>query len=118
MRFIDRAKRVLLGTSQKTRIVSLVSFCFAFIAFGAAAVAPGNPPDTSEVAFRIIEEAIQLPPLERQLEKIRQEKQFYTREDKVRSGDTLATLLPDWVFVTKTRQTSSKHTKNPEFSCN
>lgn len=93
MRFIDRAKRVLLGTSQKTRIVSLVSFCFAFIAFGAAAVAPGNPPDTSEVAFRIIEEEIQLPPLERQLEKIRQEKQFYTREDKVRSGDTLATLL-------------------------
>ena len=75
MRFIDRAKRVLLGTSQKTRIVSLVSFCFAFIAFGAAAVAPGNPPDTSEVAFRIIEEEIQLPPLERQLEKIRQEKQ-------------------------------------------
>ncbi len=93
MRFIDRAKRVLLGTSRKTRIVSFVSLCFAFIAFGAAAVAPGDPPDTRQIAFRIIEEEIRLPLLDTQIEKIRQEKQFYTREDKVRPGDTLGTLL-------------------------
>lgn len=93
MRFIDQAKRILLGTSHKTQIVSLVSLCFAFIAFGAAAVAPGTPPDTSDVAFRIIEEEVQLPSLDKQLEKLKKDRQFYTREDKVRSGDTLGTLL-------------------------
>lgn len=99
MRFIDRAKRILLGILQKagitpkTRLVSFVFFCFAFIAFSAAAVAPGNPPDLQGIAFRLIEEEIPLPSLDSQLEKIRQEKQFYTHEDKVLPGDTLGTLL-------------------------
>ncbi len=93
MRFIDRAKRVLLGVSTKTRIVSLVCLSFAFIAFGAAAVAPGPSPDTSGIAFHTIEETIRLPSLDEQIDKLKNEKQFYTREDRVRSGDTLGTLL-------------------------
>ena len=93
MRFIDRAKRALLGTSQKTRVVSLVSLCFAFIAFGAAAVAPGTPPDTRHIAFRMIEEEVSLPSLDRQLDRISKEQQFYTREERIRAGDSLNTLF-------------------------
>ena len=88
-----KAKKALLGRCQKTRGVSLVALSFAFIAFGAAATAPGSPPDKDNIAVRTIEEEIPLPSLSEQLEKLRGEKQFFAREDKIRPGDTLGTLL-------------------------
>lgn len=93
MRFIDLAKRALLGTSKKTRVVSLVSLCFAFIAFGAAAVAPGTPPDSRDIALRMIEEDISRQSLDKQLDRSSKEKQFFTREARFRAGDSLNTLF-------------------------
>ncbi len=89
----QKAKKYLLGRCQKTRSVSLVALSFAFIAFGAAATAPGSPPDKNNIAIKTIEEELPLPSLSDQLEKLRGERQFFAREDKIRPGDTLGTLL-------------------------
>ncbi len=89
----QKAKKSLLGRCQKTRGVSVVALSFAFIAFGAAATAPGSPPDKDNIAVRTVEEEVVLPSLSDQLEKLRGEKQFFAREDKIRPGDTLGTLL-------------------------
>ena len=89
----QKAKKSLLGRCQKTRGVSVVALSFAFIAFGAAATAPGSPPDKDNITVTTVKEDIPLPSLSDQLEKLRSEKQFFAREDKIRPGDTLGTLL-------------------------
>ena len=89
----QKAKKSLLGRCQKTRGVSVVALSFAFIAFGAAATAPGSPPDKDNITVTTVKEDIPLPSLSDQLEKLRGEKQFFAREDKIRPGDTLGTLL-------------------------
>lgn len=85
----QKAKKSLLGRCQKTRGVSVVALSFAFIAFGAAATAPGSPPDKDNITVTTVKEDIPLPSLSDQLEKLRGEKQFFAREDKIRPGDTL-----------------------------
>lgn len=91
--FFEKAKKSLLGRCQKTRGVSVVALSFAFIAFGAAATAPGSPPDKNNIVVTTVTEEIPLPSLSDQVEKLRGEKQFFAREDKIRPGDTLGTLL-------------------------
>ncbi|MDR0934142.1 MAG: M23 family peptidase, partial [Burkholderiaceae bacterium] len=82
-----------MGTTRKTRIISAVSLLLALFAIGAAAVAPGAPPDTSNIEIRSIAEEIRLPSLDEQINALSQEKQFFMREEKVRTGDTLGSLL-------------------------
>ena len=83
----------LLGTTRKTRVISVTSLLLAIFAIGAAAVSPGAPPDTTHIEIRSISEEIKLPSLQEQIAMLSQEKHYFMREEKVRSGDTLGTLL-------------------------
>ncbi|MCL1886432.1 MAG: peptidoglycan DD-metalloendopeptidase family protein [Betaproteobacteria bacterium] len=83
----------LLGTTRKTRIVSGVSLLLGIFAIGAAAVAPSAPPDTSHIEIRSISEEIKLPSLAEQIATLSQEKHYFMREEKVRTGDTLGSVL-------------------------
>lgn len=84
--------RLLIGASKKNQIVSSVALFFAVCAFGAAAVAPLTP-DASDLPVKSVTQEITLPTLAEQIASLEVEKQFFMREDHVRLGDTLGTLL-------------------------
>jgi len=95
---IDKLKRLmassklLVGSSRKTRIVSISGLVLAACAFGAAGVAP-MAPDPSDLPVRSITRELAIPSLSEQIAQLESEKQYYVREERVRPGDTLATLL-------------------------
>ena len=78
--------------STKNRIVAASSLFLALCAFGAAGVAP-IAPDASDLPVRSIREDLVLPTLAEQIEKLGASEQTYITEEKIRSGDTLASLL-------------------------
>ena len=82
----------LTGTSRKTRIVSVSALVLAAVAFGAAGVAP-MAPDASDLPVRSITQTLALPNLDEQLSAMEDNHQTFVREERVRSGDTLAVLL-------------------------
>ncbi|MBI1890898.1 MAG: peptidoglycan DD-metalloendopeptidase family protein [Burkholderiales bacterium] len=84
--------KLLLGTSRKTRIVSGTALFLAVCAFGAAGVAP-MAPDASDLPVKSITQELALPELKSQIAALEEHDQVYVREEKVRPGDTLATLL-------------------------
>lgn len=85
--------KLLLGTSRKTRIVSVTALFFAVCAFGAIGVVP-NAPDASDLPISLIEQQIALPNLSQQIAALEQATpQYFMREEEVRTGDTLAILL-------------------------
>lgn len=87
------AGRLFLGTSRKTRIISASALFLAACAFGAIGVAP-LAPDASDLPIKSIQQHIALPDLSQQIAAIQDSApQYFMREEKVRSGDTLATLL-------------------------
>lgn len=88
---VSSSKR-LFGPSRKTRIISASALFLAVCAFGAAGVAP-IAPDAADLPVRSIRQELSVPSLTEQIAKLQSEEQFYLREEKVRSGDTLATLL-------------------------
>jgi murein DD-endopeptidase MepM/ murein hydrolase activator NlpD len=84
--------KVLMGTSRKTRIVSASAFFLAVCAFGAAGVAP-MAPDAANLPVKLIAQELALPGLSEQIAGLEPSAQNYISEEKVRAGDTLATLL-------------------------
>jgi len=84
--------RLLFGSSRKTRIVSATALFLAACAFGAAGVAP-MAPDASDLPVKSITQELILPSLSEQVAVLEKREQNYVREEKVRSGDTLAVLL-------------------------
>jgi murein DD-endopeptidase MepM/ murein hydrolase activator NlpD len=92
----DKLTRIIpqlfTGTSRKTKIISATALFFAACAFGAAGMAP-DAPDTSNVPVHAVLLNLELPDLAQQVEKLSEQTQYYSSEDRVRSGDTLATLL-------------------------
>lgn len=80
------------GPSRKARIISASAFLFALCAFGAAAVVP-LAPDASDLQIKSITQELALPELSEQIAALAQNPQYFVREEKVRAGDTLATLL-------------------------
>jgi murein DD-endopeptidase MepM/ murein hydrolase activator NlpD len=84
----------LLGSTRKARIVSASALFLAVCAFGAAGVAP-LAPDASDLPVTTIAQDIQLPDLSAQITALQQQEasQKYVHEEKIRAGDTLATLL-------------------------
>lgn len=89
----QKAKKSLLGRCQKTAVFqSLHSLSLSSLSAPPQPL-PGSPPDKDNIAVRTVEEEVVLPSLSDQLEKLRGEKQFFAREDKIRPGDTLGTLL-------------------------
>ena len=83
---------LLVGTSRKTRIVSVSALALAAVAFGAVGVAP-MAPDAADLPVRSISEALALPDLATQISALEQLPQHFVREERIRPGDTLAILL-------------------------
>jgi len=82
----------LANTSRKTRIVAGSAIVLAALAFGAAGVAPMTS-DVSHLSVKSISQTLALPDLATQISAIEQEPQHFIREETIRPGDTLATLL-------------------------
>jgi murein DD-endopeptidase MepM/ murein hydrolase activator NlpD len=82
----------LVASTRKARIVSASAVMLALSAFGAYAVAP-MAPDASELPVKSVAEDLQLPSLDAQINALQNNEQKYIHEEKVRAGDTLASLL-------------------------
>jgi murein DD-endopeptidase MepM/ murein hydrolase activator NlpD len=91
--FIAESKPIF-GTSRKTRIVSGAAIILAVCAFGAAGVAP-LAPDAADLPVTSISRDLPLPDLASQISALEQQEpeQRYIHEEKIRAGDSLATLL-------------------------
>jgi murein DD-endopeptidase MepM/ murein hydrolase activator NlpD len=84
--------KLLLGSSRRTRIVSASTLFLAACAFGAAGVAP-MAPDAADLPVKSITQELAIPNLSEQIARLQSGEQYYFREEKIRPGDTLATLL-------------------------
>lgn len=82
----------LLGTTRKARIISAGAIFLAVCAFGAAGVAP-LAPDASDLPVKSIAQDLELPNLADQIAALQQVDQQFIHEEKVRAGDSLASLL-------------------------
>ena len=84
----------LLGSTRKARIVSASAVALALCAFGAAGVAP-LAPDASDLPVKTISQDLASPNLASQINALDEQDgtQKYVREERIRAGDTLATLL-------------------------
>jgi len=86
------SKKLLLGSSRKTRIVSASALVLALCAFGAAGVAP-MAPDAENIQVKSIAQNLALPKLSEQIAALSAAPQSYVAEERVRAGDTLGTML-------------------------
>ncbi|WP_426194353.1 peptidoglycan DD-metalloendopeptidase family protein [Massilia sp. DWR3-1-1] len=77
--------------SRKARIIGAGAIFLAVCAFGAAAIAP--LPDASDLPVKSIAQDLALPNLSDQITALQQEPQQFIHEEKVRPGDSLASLL-------------------------
>jgi murein DD-endopeptidase MepM/ murein hydrolase activator NlpD len=77
---------------RKRRIVTGTAVFLTVCAFGAAAVAP-LAPDAADLPVKSISMELALPNLADQIAALEEKGQNYVHEEKVRSGDSLATLL-------------------------
>ena len=82
----------LLGTTRKVRIISAGAIFLAVCAFGAAGVAP-LAPDASDLPVKSIAQDLELPNLAEQIAALDKEPQQFIHEERVRAGDSLASLL-------------------------
>jgi murein DD-endopeptidase MepM/ murein hydrolase activator NlpD len=80
------------GTSRKTRILTASALFLAVCAFGAAGVAP-LAPDAADLPVKSITQELVLPQLSEQIAALEEHEQHYVSEERIRAGDTLATLL-------------------------
>lgn len=80
------------GSARKTRILTISAILLAVCAFGAAGVAP-MAPDAADLPVRSIAREIALPQLSEQIAHLQSAEASYLREERIRPGDTLATLL-------------------------
>lgn len=93
MQIFHKAKAIFFGTTRKTRIVSSIGLFFAACTFGAVAVAPLGP-DAADLPTRTVAIELALPDISEQVADLQaQAGQEFVREEKVRSGDTIGTLL-------------------------
>jgi murein DD-endopeptidase MepM/ murein hydrolase activator NlpD len=89
---LSSSSKLFFSSSRKARIISASALFLAVCAFGAAGVAP-MAPDASDLPVRSITEELAVPSLSEQIAKLQSDAPVYLREEKVRSGDTLATLM-------------------------
>jgi murein DD-endopeptidase MepM/ murein hydrolase activator NlpD len=85
-------KKLFLGSSRKTRIVSASALLLALCAFGAAGVAP-MAPDADDLPVKSIAQNLALPQLSDQITALNNAEQNFISEERVRAGDTLGSLL-------------------------
>nr|WP_314540738.1 peptidoglycan DD-metalloendopeptidase family protein [uncultured Massilia sp.] len=82
----------LAETSRKTRIVAGGAAALALCAFGATAVAP-IAPDPADLPVKSISQDLQLPNLADQIAALQQDEQQFIREERLRPGDSLASVF-------------------------
>jgi murein DD-endopeptidase MepM/ murein hydrolase activator NlpD len=87
----SRAKQ-LGAPSRKTRILSASAIFLAVCAFGAAGVAP-MAPDAADLPVKSITQELALPSIAEQIAAIDPSTHAFINEERVRPGDTLATVL-------------------------
>ena len=80
------------GFSRKTRIITASALFLAVCAFGAAGVAP-LAPDAADLPVKSVSQELALPNLSEQIAALENSEQYFVREERIRSGDTLAALL-------------------------
>jgi murein DD-endopeptidase MepM/ murein hydrolase activator NlpD len=82
----------LAKMSRKTRIVGAGAVALALCAFGAVATAPVVQ-DDSDVHVVSVAENLALPNLSDQIAALQQDEQQFIHEERVRSGDSIGTML-------------------------
>jgi murein DD-endopeptidase MepM/ murein hydrolase activator NlpD len=82
----------IVNSSRKTRIISASGLFLTLCAFGAAGVAP-LAPDAAYLPIKSITQELLLPNVAEQLVNDDESEQTYINEEKIRSGDSLASLL-------------------------
>ncbi|MBS1170926.1 MAG: family metallopeptidase [Burkholderiaceae bacterium] len=94
MDILQKASHFFQNGSLKARIIVAASLLFGFTTFGAIAVAPLTP-DASEQPKAVIKLELDLPDLSEQIASLEDQTlaQNFVREEKVRLGDTIGTLL-------------------------
>ena len=85
-------RQKILDSSRKTRIISASTLLLSLCAFGAFAVAP-IAPDAANLPVKSITQELPLPNVAAELAADRQAEQTFIAEEKVRPGDSLASLL-------------------------
>jgi murein DD-endopeptidase MepM/ murein hydrolase activator NlpD len=83
---------LFLGASRKNRIISASAIFLTLCAFGAAGVAP-MAPDAADLPVHSVVEDLALPNLSEQIAGMTPSAEVFVNEARVRSGDTLATLM-------------------------
>jgi murein DD-endopeptidase MepM/ murein hydrolase activator NlpD len=83
-------RQKIFGLSRKSRIISASAVFLTLCAFGAAGVAP-LAPDAADLPIKSITQELQLPNVAEQL--VNDAEQTYINEEKIRPGDSLASLL-------------------------
>jgi murein DD-endopeptidase MepM/ murein hydrolase activator NlpD len=90
---ISTIRQKFFNSSRKTRIVTASAVFLALCAFGAAGVAP-LAPDAADLPVKLITQELSLPSAAaQQLVNEGESEQTYINEEKVRPGDSLASLL-------------------------
>lgn len=89
---LGSSSKHFFGSSRKKRVITTSAIFLTVVAFGAAGVAP-MAPDAADLPVRSITEELAVPTLSEQIAKLQSDDHLYLREEKVRPGDTLATLL-------------------------
>jgi len=79
-------------SSPKTRVVGAGALFLAAFTIGAAGFAPAVP-DLRDAPVNPISKELALPDLQQQIATLEERGQYYVNEERVRSGDSLATLL-------------------------
>ena len=83
-----------MASTRKARIVSASALFLTVCAFGAAGVAP-LAPDPADLPVKSVQEAVTMPDLAPQIDALEQQSsnEHFVHEERIRAGDTLATLL-------------------------
>jgi murein DD-endopeptidase MepM/ murein hydrolase activator NlpD len=82
----------LANMSRKTRVVGAGAVALALCAFGAVAVAP-IAEDATDVPVKSVAENLALPNLSEQIAALQQDEQQFIHEERVRSGDSVGSML-------------------------
>lgn len=84
----------LLGSTRKARIMSASAIFLAVCAFGAAGVAP-LAPDAADLPVKSVTSNLELPNISAQIGALEQQEstEKYVHEERIRAGDSLATLM-------------------------
>jgi len=89
---LSTIRQKILDSSRKTRIISASALFLSLCAFGAFAVAP-IAPDAANLPVKSITQELPLPNVAAELAADRHAEQTFIAEEKVRPGDSLASLL-------------------------